>query len=277
MSYEQIRLALEDGVAIITLDRPERMNAYTQQMGAELRDAFGVCDARDDVRAIIVTGAGTRAFCAGADLEGGGKVFEGGSASERLEGRGGPPEAWHVRKPIIGAINGVAVGVGATLPMQWDIRIAAESARIGFVFVRRGLIPEAISTWTLPRIIGMSRAAELLLTGRILSAREALEFGIVSRVVPDAELLPTARALARDVADNTGPVAVALTKRLLWHMQSIDDPAVAQTVDLPLFLWATQSPDAREGIRAFLDKRKANWSMRPTTDLPPMPGKERKK
>jgi enoyl-CoA hydratase/carnithine racemase len=246
-------------------------------MGAELRAAFGVCDQRDDVRAVIVTGAGTRAFCAGADLEGGGKVFEGGSASERLEGRGGPPEAWNVRKPIIGAINGVAVGVGATLPMQWDIRIAAESARIGFVFVRRGMIPEAISTWTLPRIIGMSRAAELLLTGRILGAREALEFGVVSRVVPDAELLPTAQALARDIADNTGPVAVALTKRLLWHMQSVGDPAVAQTTDLPLFLWSTQSPDGREGVRAFLDKRKPSWSMRPSVDLPAIPPRERGK
>src|SRR2546425_1667250 len=223
MDYEQIRLEVSEGVATITLDRPERLNAYTSRMGEELRDAFGVCDQRDEVRAVIVTGAG-RAFCAGADLEGGGNVFE-RSAEERPAAD--PPAAWWVRKPIIGAINGPAVGVGATLPMQWDIRIAGESARIGFVFVRRGLVPEAASTWTLPRIVGMSRAAELLYTGRILNAREALAYGLVSRVVADAELMAAARALARDIAVNTGPVAVALTKRLVWHMQGVPDPATA--------------------------------------------------
>jgi len=266
MDYEQIRFDVTDGVATITLNRPERMNAYTTRMGEELRDAFRVADERDDVRAVVVTGAG-RAFCAGADLEGGGRIFEGGERGPDARG-GGPPPAWHVRKPIIGAINGAAVGIGATLPMQWDIRLAAASARIGFVFVRRGLIPEAASTWTLPRIIGMSRAAELLYTGRILDAREALEFGLVSRVLPDVELLPAAQAMARDIAVNTGPVAVALTKRLLWHMQGVADPAQANALDLPAFFWATQSPDAAEGIRAFLEKREPRWTMRPSTDLP---------
>ena len=266
MDYEQIRFDVTDGVATITLHRPERMNAYTTRMGEEMRDAFQVADERDDVRAVVVTGAG-RAFCAGADLEGGGRIFEGGERGPDARG-GGPPPAWHVRKPIIGAINGAAVGIGATLPMQWDIRLAAASARIGFVFVRRGLIPEAASTWTLPRIIGMSRAAELLYTGRILDAREALEFGLVSRVLPDAELLPAAQAMARDIAVNTGPVAVALTKRLLWHMQGVADPAQANALDLPAFFWATQSPDAAEGIRAFLEKREPRWTMRPSADLP---------
>ncbi len=266
MTYEQIRFDVSEGVATVTLHRPERLNAYTTRMGEELRDAFGECDARDDVRAVIVTGAG-RGFCAGADLEGGGRIFEGGERGEERPGSG-PPPAWQVRKPIIGAINGPAVGVGATLPMQWDIRIAGESARIGFVFVRRGIVPEAASTWTLPRIVGMSRAAELLYTGRILNAREALEFGLVSRVLPDAELLPAARALARDIAENTGPVAVALTKQLLWHMQGVPDPAQANALDLPAFLWSTQTPDAREGIRAFLEKRTPRWTMRPSADLP---------
>jgi enoyl-CoA hydratase/carnithine racemase len=267
MDYEHIRFEVTDAVATVTLNRPERLNAYTTRMGEELGDAFGVCDRRDDVRAVIVTDAG-RAFCAGADLEGGGRIFDREAGADRPRPRGGPPPAWHVRKPIIGAINGAAVGVGATLPMQWDIRIAGESARIGFVFVRRGLVPEAASTWTLPRIVGMSRAAELLYTGRIVNAREALEFGLVSRVVPDAELLPAARALARDIAVNTAPVAVALTKRLLWHMQDVGDPAAANAIDLPAFGWATQSPDAREGIRAFLEKREPRWSMRPSVDLP---------
>src|SRR6266705_1849939 len=208
MSYTEILLEVSEGVALVTLNRPERLNAYTPTMGHELAEAFAACDADDAVRAIVVTGAG-RGFCAGADLARGGASFDRDAAAEYE--RGTPADepwrkprravaAWDVRKPIIAAINGAAVGVGATLPMQWDIRIAAESARIGFVFVRRGVVPEALSTWTLPRLVGMSRAAELLLTGRMLSAREALEFGLVSRVVPDPELLPTARAMAAEIA-----------------------------------------------------------------------------
>jgi enoyl-CoA hydratase/carnithine racemase len=265
MEYEHIRFAVDEQVATITLYRPERMNAYTSRMGVELRDALRTIDERDDIRVGIVTGAG-RAFCAGADLEGGGKIF-----SEREAPEAPPPPApppWAIRKPIIGAINGAAVGVGATLPLQWDIRLAGESARIGFVFVRRGLIPEAQSTWILPRLIGMSRAAELLYTGRILNSGECLVYGLVSRVVPDAELLPAATALARDIAVNTAPVAVALTKRLVWHMQDVPGPGEAGALDLPAFVWSTQTPDAREGIRAFLEKRAPRWTMRPSTDLP---------
>src|SRR5207249_3662629 len=205
-TYSEIVLDVSDGVATVTLNRPERLNAYTPTMARELHEAFAVCDADDAVRAIVVTGAG-RGFCAGADLARGGAAFD-RTAEAEYERGGGPADqpwrkppravaAWDVRKPIIAAINGAAVGVGATLPMQWDIRIAAESARIGFVFVRRGVVPEALSTWTLPRLVGMARAAELLLTGRILSAREALEWGLVSRVVPDAELVPTARSPRR--------------------------------------------------------------------------------
>jgi len=179
MSYAEILLEIADGVAVVTLNRPERMNAYTPTMGRELADAFAACDADDAVRAIVVTGAG-RAFCAGADLARGGASFDREAAAEYQETPPDRPWAkprraiapWDVRKPIIAAINGAAVGVGATLPMQWDIRLAAESARIGFVFVRRGVVPEALSTWTLPRIVGMARAAELLLSGRILDARE---------------------------------------------------------------------------------------------------------
>ena len=184
-------------------------------------------------------------------------------AAERLS-----LKAWEVRKPVIAALNGAVAGVGATLPLQWDIRLAGESTRITFVFVKRGLVPEAASTWLLPRLVGMSRAADLLLTGRLVGAREALEMGLVSRVVPDAELLPTAQALAREIAEQTAPVAVALTKRLLWHMAGEPDPEAAERLDAQAFGWATQSPDAKEGIRAFLEKRPARWSMKPSTDLP---------
>src|SRR5436309_3848679 len=187
MAYSEILLEVADGVALVTLNRPERLNAYTRTMGRELSEAFAACDADDAVRAIVVTGAG-RGFCAGADLGPGGvQVDRSGTAEwtpppERPWEK--PPRAiapWDVKKPIIAAINGAAVGGGATLPLQWDIRLAAESARIGFVFVRRGVVPEALSTWTLPRIVGMSRAAELLLTGRIVNANEALALGLVSR------------------------------------------------------------------------------------------------
>lgn len=267
MDYQHILFEVADGVATITLNRPEKRNAWNRAMGIEIREALMVADERDDVRAIVVTGAG-RDFCVGADLEGGGTVFERARAAEAGGGPRLTLKAWDVRKPIIAALNGAVAGVGATLPLQWDIRLAGESTRIGFVFVKRGLVPEAASTWMLPRIVGMSRAAELLLTGRLIHAREALEFGLVSRVVPDDELLATAQGMAREIATHTAPVAVALTKRLLWRFTGETDPEAAEHLDAQVFGWTTQSPDAKEGIRAFLDKRTPNWSMSPTTDLP---------
>ena len=267
MDYEQIRFDVSEQVATVTLNRPERRNAWTRRMGMELRHALRQADERDDVRAVVVTGAG-RDFCVGADLEGGGTVFDEARAAEGQRAERLSLAAWDVRKPVIAALNGAVAGVGATLPLQWDIRIAGESTRITFVFVKRGLVPEAASTWLLPRLIGMSRAADLLLTGRLIGAREALEMGLVSRVVPDAELLASAQAIAHEIAVQTGPVAVALTKRLLWHMAGESDPAAAERLDSRVFGWATQSPDAKEGIRAFLDKRPARWGMKPGTDLP---------
>jgi enoyl-CoA hydratase/carnithine racemase len=277
MAYTEILLDVADGVATITLNRPERLNAYTPIMGDELHDAFAVCDGDDAVRAIIVTGAG-RGFCAGADLARGGASFDREAHAEYQ--RPAPPAdrpwakprrsiaPWDVRKPIIAAINGAAVGVGATLPLQWDIRIAGESAKIGFVFVRRGVVPEALSTWTLPRLVGLARAAELLMTGRLLGAREALEFGLVSRVVPDAELLQTAQGLAREIARETAPVSVAITKWLLWGMQRETDLAHADDLDARAFWWTGRQPDAAEGVRAFLEKRAPRWSMRPSENMP---------
>ena len=267
MDYEQIRFAVAEQVATVTLNRPERRNAWTRRMGIELRDALRQADERDDVRAVVVTGAG-RDFCVGADLEGGGTVFDEARAADGERAERLSLAAWDVRKPVIAALNGAVAGVGATLPLQWDIRIAGESTRITFVFVKRGLVPEAASTWLLPRLVGMSRAADLLLTGRRVGAREALDMGLVSRVVPDAELVASAQALAREIAEQTGPVAVALTKRLLWHMAGEADPAAAERLDAQVFGWATQSPDAKEGIRAFLEKRPARWSMKPGADLP---------
>jgi enoyl-CoA hydratase/carnithine racemase len=268
MTYEHVLFDVADQVATLTLNRPEKRNAWNRQMGLEIRDALQQADQRDDVRAVVVTGAG-KDFCVGADLEGAGKVFEDARAREA---ESGAPRlnlrAWDVRKPIIAALNGAVAGVGATLPLQWDIRLAGESTRITFVFVKRGLVPEAASTWFLPRIVGMSRAAELLLTGRLINAREALEYGLVSRVVPDAELLPAAHALACQIASETAPVAVALTKRLLWANASEADPAAAEALDSRVFGWTTQSPDAREGIRSFLDKRPPRWTMRAAADTP---------
>ncbi len=267
MDYEQITVEVDRQVATLTLNRPERRNAWTRRMGLEIRDALQAVDADDGVRAVVVTGAG-RDFCVGADLEGAGAVFAEARAAEEGGGQRLSLKAWDIRKPVIAALNGAVAGVGATLPLQWDMRLAGESTRIAFVFVKRGLVPEAASTWLLPRLIGLSRATELLLTGRLVPAREALEMGLVSRVVPDAELLPAAQVLAREIAEQTAPVAVALTKRLLWRMAGEPDPTVAEALDREVFGWATQSPDAKEGIRAFLDKRPARWSMKPSIDLP---------
>jgi enoyl-CoA hydratase/carnithine racemase len=275
MDYSDILLEVADGVALVTLNRPDRLNAYTRTMGRELHEAFAACDADDVVRAIIVTGAG-RGFCAGADMAAGGEAFDRTAVpvaepppADKPWAK--PPRAiapWQVRKPIIAAINGPAVGVGATLPLQWDLRIAAESAKIGFVFVRRGVIPEALSTWTLPRLVGMAHAADLLLTGRMVDAREALALGLVSRVVPDADLLPAARALAAEIARDTAPVSVAVTKWLLWGLAAETDVERAEDVEARAFWWTGTQPDAREGVRAFLERRPARWSMRPSTDMP---------
>ncbi|MCW5892285.1 MAG: enoyl-CoA hydratase/isomerase family protein [bacterium] len=267
MDYEQVRLEIADGVATLTLYRPERRNGWTRQMGAEFRDALGRCERDDAVRVVVVTGAG-RDFCVGADLERGGRVFQQAAAARQAGEARRPLRAWEMRKPLVAALNGTCAGVGATLPLQMDIRIAGASTRIGFVFVRRGLVPENACTWILPRLVGLSVAADLLLTGRLVGADEARDLGLVSRVVPDDEVLATAQALARDIARETAPVAVALTKRLLWCNAGEPDAATAEARDARAFAWATQSADAREGLRAFAEKRTPQWTLSPSTDLP---------
>jgi len=280
MEPEQILYDVRDGIATITLNRPERLNAYTPIMRRELGAALQHSDDDDAVRVVIVTGAG-RGFCAGADMAGSGQMFERAGTQERQAEvraeRADSIRPWELRKPIIAAINGAAVGVGITMTLQWDIRLAAESAKIAFSFVRLGLIPEALSTWILPRLIGSSRAAELLYSGRTLSAREACDYGIISRVLPDAELLPAARALAVDIAQHAAPVSVAITKRLLWHHLSVAELEAAEEVETELFGWAATQPDAREGVRAFLEKRAPRWTMRPSADMPErLPGRKRR-
>lgn len=263
-----LTISVEDRVATLTLNRPDRLNAYTVEMGVELFGALHQLDQDDAVRAVVVTGAG-RGFCAGADLEAGGATFareRAWQAARELEEKTRP---WVLRTPVIAAINGPAVGIGATLPLQWDIRIASERAKIGFVFVRRGICPEAGSTWILPRLVGAARAAELLLTGRILTADEALAFGIVSRVVPHDQLMDVALGIARDIAENAAPVSVAITKQLLWHQLGETDPARAKDYEDLWFDWIGKQADAAEGVLSFLEKRKPDWRMPKNAELPP--------
>src|SRR3954451_5556281 len=220
--YEQILTEKSDGILTITLNRPERLNAWTAQMGHELRAAFDDADADDEVRAIIITGAG-RGFCAGADLEGGGDTFDyrkrdTAGAAGRDNGGEFTLRVFDSKKPVIAAINGPAVGVGATMTLPMDIRLAADDARIGFVFARRGIIPEACSSWFLPRVVGISRAMEWVATGRVFNAQEGLEGGLVRSVHPPEELLGAAHALAREIADNTSAVSVACARQMLWRM-----------------------------------------------------------
>lgn len=264
--HEQIIVERRDGYALITLNRPDHFNAYTTRMGVELFGSIAELDGEDAVRAIVITGAGKH-FCAGADLESGGDTFAESDFSDAatFEDRTRP---WNLSTPIIAAFNGAAVGVGATLPLSWDLRIASERAKLGFVFTRRGIIPEANSTWLLPRLVGMATALDLLLTGRMVLAAEALELGLVSRVVPPDELLSTAEQMARDIAKNTAPVSVAITKRLAWRQLMQNDAAECKRLEDELFYWSGKQADAAEGVNAFLEKREPAWKLSKTGDLP---------
>jgi enoyl-CoA hydratase/carnithine racemase len=264
---KNLRITISDAVATIRLHRPERLNAYTVEMGIELFGALHELDKRDDIRAIIITGEG-RGFCAGADLQSGGNTFareRAWQAAAELEQKTRP---WNMATPVICAINGPAVGIGATMPLAWDIRIASDRAKIGYVFTRRGILAEAGSTWYLPRIIGVSKALELLITGRILTAQEALEYGLVSRVVPHDELMNVVNELAHDIAKNTAPVSVAITKRLVWRQMMDLDPVHAKAYEDQLFDWIGRQPDAAEGVNSFLEKRAPNWKMKKVGDIP---------
>jgi enoyl-CoA hydratase/carnithine racemase len=273
---EQIIVEMADGVLTITLNRPERLNAWTAQMGLEMRAALDRADADDDVRAVIVTGAG-RGFCAGADLASGGDTFDYGKREIEGPARDNGGELtlriFQSKKPVIAAINGPAVGVGATMTLPMDVRLAAEDARMGFVFARRGIIPEACSSWFLPRVVGISRAMEWVATGRVFSAQEALEGGLVRSLHPKGELLDAARSLAREIAENTAPVSVALARQLMWRMLGAEHPMLAHRADSRGMVARGQSADAAEGITAFLEKRPAAFPDRVSDGLPDvMPG-----
>lgn len=266
MPSEQIQVEIKDSIATLTLNRPEKLNAMTGQMGQELDQAYYELDNNDEVRVIIVTGAG-RAFCAGADLSSGGKTFDADGRETFSTGDGPKVRPWNIRKAIIAAINGPAVGAGASLTLHYDIRVAAESARIGLVYVRRGIIPEGLAAWTLPRLVGVARASELLLSGRILNAREALEYGLISHVWPDAEFMARTRELAAEIAVNTSPMSVAITKRLIFSFLTEPEAEKAQAVEDQIFWWIGTQPDAGEGITAFLEKRKPQWKSK-VRDMP---------
>jgi enoyl-CoA hydratase/carnithine racemase len=277
MDFEQIKVEVADNVLTITLDRPDRLNAWTEQMGLELRAAFDQADADDDVRAIIVTGAG-RGFCAGADLGSGGNTFdarkrEAVAGARRDNGGEFSLRIFECKKPVIAAINGPAVGVGATMTLPMDVRLAADDARMGFVFARRGIIPEACSSWFLPRVVGISRAMEWVATGRVFSAQEGLEGGLLRSLHPKAELLDAARALAQEIAENTAPVSVAIARQLMWRMLGAEHPMLAHRADSRGMVSRGQSADAVEGITAFLEKRPAHFPDRVSDGLPDvMPG-----
>lgn len=262
--FTQIKLDIADGIATVTLHRPEKMNAFTRIMMQEFIDALDVTDSDDSVRAVIVTGHGERAFCAGADLtpEGGGHVFSDPNtvddlSDERVRDGGGrlTLRLFNSKKPLIGACNGVAVGVGATMQLPFDIRLCSENARFGFVFARRGITPEAASSWFLPRLVGMQTALEWCMTGRIFDANEALDRGLVRSIHPSDVLMDAAVGLAREIADNTSAVSVAMTRAMLWRLGASGHPMDAHRIDSRSIYRLSRSADAKEGIASFLEKR----------------------
>ncbi|MFM7685659.1 MAG: crotonase/enoyl-CoA hydratase family protein [Actinomycetota bacterium] len=274
MDYTQIRYEVADRIATITLDRPEQLNAFTGTMMHELIDAFDRVDADDDVRVVIVTGSG-RGFCAGADLSSGGETFSGGGSDVQSD-VGVPRDGgglvslriFECTKPVIAAINGPAVGVGVTMTLPMDIRLASDTARFGFVFARRGIVPEACSSWFLPRLVGISQAAEWCYSGRVFPAADALAGGLVRSVHAADDLLPAARAIAAEIAENTAPVSVALTRQMLWRMLGASHPMEAHRADSRGIMERGRSGDAREGVMSFLEKRAPDFPVKVSEGLP---------
>jgi len=273
----QITIAKADGIATITLNRPDKMNAYTRTMGEEIIAAMDEIDADDGLRAVIFTGAGERAFCAGADLtpENGGQVFASGETVDdlsdaRVRDGGGllTLRLFESKKPLISACNGVAVGVGATMQLAMDIRLASTTARYGFVFARRGIVPEAASSWFLPRIVGISQALEWCYTGRIFDAEEARAGGLVRSVHAPDDLLHAAKSLASEIAENTSAISVAMTRAMMWRLAAADHPMEAHKIDSRAIYRLSRGADAKEGIASFLDKRRAVYPGKVSADMP---------
>lgn len=271
MSTAVVLKHLEDGVLTLTLNRPEVLNAWNRDMHAAMIAAFADADRDDAVRVVILTGAG-RAFCAGADLTGGGKTFDHQATARMDEHRDSGGEfvlkIYDSRKPVIAAINGPATGVGITMTLPCDVRLASDRAKMGFVFARRGIAPDACSSWFAPRIVGISRAAEWFLSGRVFDAAEALESGLVSEVLPPEALLPRARALARVIVENTSAVSVAATRRLLWRMLGAHDPRDAFRLESKVLWYLGGAADAREGVASFVEKRRPAFTLEVSKDFP---------
>ncbi len=278
-SFETLLYSVEDGIATITLNRPDKLNAFNTTMMQELIAAFDETDADDNVKAVIITGAG-RAFCAGADLSAGAQTFD-------YDARGGQDQAarqeqgvhrdggglvtlriYDSLKPVISACNGAAVGIGVTMQLAMDFRLASSDARYGFVFARRGINPEAASSWFLPRLVGIQTALEWCYTGRIFPAQEGLEKGLVRSVHAPEDLLPAARALAREIVDNTAPVSVAVTRQLIWRMAGASHPMEAHKADSRAIQARGRSGDAKEGVTSFLEKRQPNYPDKVSKDMP---------
>jgi enoyl-CoA hydratase/carnithine racemase len=274
-AFETLLFDVEDAIATVTLNRPERLNAFTAQMMAELIEVFDLTDADDAVRAVIVTGAG-RAFCAGADLSAGADTFERNTRGQQarvgdvVRDGGGrlTLRIFDSLKPVIAAVNGAAVGVGATMQLAMDMRLASTEARYGFVFARRGLAPEAASSWFLPHLVGVQTALEWCYSGRLIPAQEAYDRGLVRSLHAPEDLIPAARALAREIADNTAPVSIALTRQMIWRMAGASHPMEAHRRDSRAIQARGGTADAREGVTSFLQKRPPAFPDRVSQDLP---------
>ncbi len=287
--FNTIKTEVSEGILTITLHRPDRMNAFTGEMMKEMVAAFDIADTDDAVRAVIVTGSGGRAFCAGADLGAGDDTFDYTKRPERLE-EGSPLRAdgsvdyshpgvrdsggrltlriFNCKKPVIGAINGAAVGIGATMQLPMDFRLASTTARFGFVFARRGIVPEAASSWFLPRLVGISQALEWCYSGRVFGAEEALAGGLVRSLHAPEDLLPAARALAKELTAESAPVSIALTRQMMWRMLGAGHPMEAHKIDSRAIWSRGQSGDAKEGVKSFLEKRAAVYPDQVSTDMP---------
>ena len=273
MNYSTILYDLEDSVLLITLNRPEILNAFNRDMMAEMIDALDKADADDNVRAIIVTGAG-RGFCAGADLSAGGNTFNAEARDDREDGLhrdGGGRVSLRIfecKKPIIAAINGAAVGIGATMTLPMDIRLCSTKAKFGFVFARRGIVPEACSSYFLPRVVGISQALEWCYSGRVFPGDEALAGGLVRSVHQPDDLLAAAKVIAREIADNTSAVSVTLIRQMMWKMLGADHPMEAHKIDSRGIYFAGKAADAKEGVESFLEKRAAKFPLKVSEDMP---------
>jgi len=287
MAYKEIITDVADNILTITLNRPEKLNAFTGTMMNEMIDAFQKANQNDEVRCIIVTGAG-RAFCAGADLSAGAATFDATNRADRPERNAGPVdqvdwsdervrdgggrltlEIFECLKPVIAAVNGPAVGIGVTMQLAMDIRIASEAARFGFVFSRRGIVPEAASSWFLPRLVGIQQALAWCYSGKVFEAKEALAGGLVAEVVPADQLLPRVRAIAREIVENTAPVSIALIRQMMWKGLGMDHPMEAHKVDSRGIYSRGASPEVKEGVVSFLEKRPAKFPQKVSADMPP--------